>query len=223
MTDDIPTGLSGPRRRLLDLARSHGASLAALSQLIGRNPSYLQQFIRKGSPRKLEENDRRTLAEFLGVAESELGGSAKDNSYADSLFGRKADWVDVPRLALDASAGPGALDASEEPVGAFRFSARWLRGQGLDPAMLSAISVAGDSMEPLLSDGDEILVDRTPAPPRDGIYVVRLGDARMVKRVQRGRPGWLTLISENPHYPPLEMEVDEADLIGRVVWKSGRL
>ena len=41
--------------------------------MIGRNSSYLQQFIRKGSPRKLEEEDRRKLAQFYGDSEVELG------------------------------------------------------------------------------------------------------------------------------------------------------
>ena len=51
-----------PRARLLDLAAGRHVSLAQLSALIGRNTSYLQQFVRKGSPRRLEENDRRVLA-----------------------------------------------------------------------------------------------------------------------------------------------------------------
>ena len=62
-----------PRQRLLQLATARGVSLSALSDLIGRNSTYLQQFIRKGSPRKLEETDRRTLARFFGVDEAELG------------------------------------------------------------------------------------------------------------------------------------------------------
>ena len=62
------------RQRLLELSQERGASLASLSELIGRNGSYLQQFIRKGSPRKLEEGDRGILAEFFGIPESELGG-----------------------------------------------------------------------------------------------------------------------------------------------------
>ncbi|MEL7190538.1 MAG: transcriptional regulator, partial [Pseudomonadota bacterium] len=59
------------RQRLLDLSQERGASLASLSELLGRNPSYLQQFITKGSPRKLAETDRRTLAQFFGVDERE--------------------------------------------------------------------------------------------------------------------------------------------------------
>lgn len=127
-------------------------------------------------------------------------------------------------MGIDASAGPGAFSGGvEQPIGAFRFSARWLRGQGLEPAMLSAIQVTGDSMEPLLRDGDEILVDRTPRPLRDGIHVVRVGEALLVKRVQAGVPGRLILESANPAYRPIEIDPHEAEVIGRVVWKSGRL
>lgn len=211
-----------PRARLLELAGQRGVSLSALSELIGRNSSYLQQFIRKGSPRKLEEGDRRTLAQFFGVGESDLG-APEDNSYDTAPIRARSEWVDIPRLGLDASAGPGALGAEEQAIGAFRFSARWLRDQGLEPAMLSAIAVAGDSMEPLLRDGDEILVDRSPRPLRDGIHVVRLGDARLVKRVQQVGAGRLHLISENEAYPPVETSLEDIDVIGRVVWKSGRL
>ncbi len=215
-----------PRARLLALATERGVSLSGLSELIGRNSTYLQQFIRKGSPRKLEETDRRTLARFFGVDEAELGApEEKSPGGAGSSAGKspRGEWVDVPRLPLGASAGPGALALEELPIGAFRFSARWLRQQGLDPAQLSAIRVEGDSMEATLRDGDEILVDRTPRPLRDGIHVVRTGDALLVKRLDTGRPGVIALVSDNPAYRTLELPPDEVQVIGRVVWKSGRL
>ncbi|MFM5948717.1 MAG: helix-turn-helix transcriptional regulator [Novosphingobium sp.] len=211
-----------PRTRLLQLAGEHGASLSRLSELIGRNSTYLQQFIRKGSPRKLEEGDRRTLARFFGVEEGELG-APEEISPSPPGKSPRGDWVDVPRLPLGASAGPGLLPGEELPVGAFRFSARWLREQGLDPAQLSAIRVEGDSMEATLRDGDEILVDRTPRPWRDGIHVVRTGDALLVKRLDLARPGVVALVSDNPAYRTIELAPDEVQVIGRVVWKSGRL
>lgn len=211
-----------PRQRLLQLATERGTSLSALSDLIGRNGTYLQQFIRKGSPRKLEETDRRTLARFFGVDESELGAPEEFSSPLP-VKSPRGDWVDVPRLPLGASAGPGALALEEQPIGAFSFSARWLREQGLDPRMLSAIRVEGDSMEGTLRDGDEILVDRSPRPLRDGIHVVRTGEALLVKRVDLGRPGTITLVSDNPAYRPIELPPEEVQVIGRVVWKSGRL
>ena len=99
----------------------------------------------------------------------------------------------------------------------------WLRQHGLDPAMLSVIAVSGDSMEMTLRDGDEILVDRTPAPLRDGIHVIRLDDTLLVKRVDISRPGRMLLVSDNPAYRPIEPAEGEARIVGRVVWKGGRL
>lgn len=206
-----------PRERLSELVRERGCSLAALSRMIDRNGSYLQQFLTKGSPRKLEEDDRRKLAQFFGVSEAELGAS-EEISYETP-----GDWVDVPRLPLEASAGPGAVGAAEVPFDAFRFSRRWLREQGLEPALLSSIRVMGDSMEPLLRDGDEILVDRTPRTFREGVHVVRLGEALHVKLLQAVPPDRLRLISKNPAYETVEVGMAQVDVVGRVVWKGGRL
>lgn len=223
-TQQIPREtLTGPRARLLELAQARGVSLAALSELLGRNPSYLQQFIRKGSPRKLEEQDRAKLAQFFGVGEEELRES-QDNSYAKAPKRRATgEWVEVPRLDLGASAGPGRVAGGEAAFDTFRFSRRWLAEQGLERAQLSAIRVEGDSMEPLLNDGDEILVDCSPRPFRDGIHVVRLGDTLMVKRVASAGPGRVALLSQNFAYPPVEVVAEEVAIIGRVVWKGGRV
>ena len=216
--------MSDARQRLLELSEEKHASLSSLSELIGRNPSYLQQFIRKGSPRKLEEQDRRKLAQFFGVDEGELG-APEDISYVKTpnRSNKRGDWVDVPRLDVGASAGPGTLPQAEGAFDAFRFSRRWLSEQGLDGAQLSAITVEGDSMEPLLRDGDEILVDRAPRPFRDGVHVVRLGDSLMVKRIASTGAGRLALLSQNLAYPPVEVSAEEVEIIGRVVWKGGRI
>lgn len=214
---------SGPRANLLRLTTRSGASLAGLSEMIGRNPSYLQQYIRKGSPRKLEESDRRTLAQFFGVAESELGGgedSGLRNSPAPTT--ETADFIAVPRLALDASAGPGVYGAEEISFDSFRFSRRWLREMGLEGADLSAIRVEGDSMEPLLRSGDEIFVDRNKRAG-EGIHVVRIGDTLHVKQVQASAPGRISLISANDAYAPIELSREEVEIVGRVVWKGGRI
>ena len=210
-----------PRRNLVDLAASRGVSLAQLSGMIGRNPSYLQQFVKKGSPRKLEESDRRRLAAYFGVDEGRLGGVAAPDGGSGKIL--RGGWVDIPRLPLGASAGAGAFAVGEQPIGAFRFSRQWLREHGLDPGKLSAIAVEGDSMEPLLRDGDEILVDRTPRSPQDGVHVIRVDGAVLVKRLQRARPGVLVLRSDNLAYPPVEHDQRDVEVIGRVVWKSGRL
>ena len=217
------------RQRLMALAAVRGVSLSALSALLGRNAAYLQQFVRKGSPRKLEENDRRTLAEFFGVDEAELGAPARETVLTVGAAGgagapsRTADWADIPRLPLGASAGPGTVALDPAPIDRLRFSGRWLRQQGLEPGMLSVIEVEGDSMEPTLRDGDEILVDRAPRPLRSGLHVIRLDDVLLVKRLEPGPSGTVQVISDNSAYPRMERPRADVAILGRVVWKGGRV
>jgi phage repressor protein C with HTH and peptisase S24 domain len=89
--------------------------------------------------------------------------------------------------------------------------------------MLSVIEVEGDSMEPTLRDGDEILVDRAPRPLRSGLHVIRLDDVLLVKRLEPGPSGTLQVISDNPAYPRLERPRADIAILGRVVWKGGRV
>lgn len=219
-----------PRARLVELAGARRVSLSALSAMLGRNPAYLQQFVRKGSPRKLEETDRRRLAMFFGVDEAELGGGPAEAIAMPAPGSRLpvparggAQWVDIPRLALGASAGPGALGEDGPAAGRLRFGQTWLRTLGLDPAQLSVIEVAGDSMEPALSDGDEILVERGQGTWRDGIHVIRIDDVLLVKRLQRAGADRVRVISDNPAYPTTEHAAADVLVIGRVVWKGGRI
>ena len=221
------------RGRLQDLVRKNGTSLAGLSRLLGRNPAYLQQYVTRGSPRHLDEPDLRKIAEFLGVSTRVIETRRFDDKRLDSPTQRRAalaeyaaaqsdDWFEVPRLSLDASAGPGAFSAEEISFDSFRFSRRWLREMGLEGADLTAIRVEGDSMEPLLRSGDEIFVDRNKRGG-EGVFVVRIGDALHVKQVQSRGPGDIALISANDAYAPIELAREEIEVIGRVVWKGGRL
>ena len=226
MRNEIQTDIGAAQKRLRELSQARGVSLSSLSEMLGRNPSYLQQFIRKGSPRKLEEGDRRTLAEFFAVDEAQLTSESnmvKEKSYNRPSKRALSDYVDVPRLPIGASAGPGALPDGEEPFDSFKFSRRWLEEQCLEGTHLSAITVEGDSMEPLLNAGDEILIDRSSRPFRDGVHVVRLGDTLMVKRVASAGAGRFALLSQNMAYPPVNVEASELEIIGRVVWKGGRV
>lgn len=208
------------RAALERLIRERGEDYAGLSRLIRRNPAYIQQFIKRGTPRHLAEEDRRILAEYFEVPETLLGGPPP----ADPLAGHVA----VPRLAVDASAGPGALTGEEQARSTFAFDPRWLRKLGAEnPAQLSIIEVKGDSMEPLLSDGDEILVDRSDSAQRlrDGIYVLRMDDALMVKRIALNPAArTISISSDNKAYPSWpDCRADRVDLVGRVIWAGRRL
>ena len=70
---DVDT--SDPVRALVDKQlTAKGLSMKEVSLAIGRNETYVQQFLTKGSPKRLHENDRPKLAELLDVSEDQLRG-----------------------------------------------------------------------------------------------------------------------------------------------------
>jgi phage repressor protein C with HTH and peptisase S24 domain len=221
-----------PRALLDALIRERGEDYASLSRLIGRNPAYVQQFIKRGVPRKLDEEDRRTLARYLGIDEALLGApphaAARVADAEQAPRRSEAEFVAVPRLEVRASAGPGAVAGQENTYERLRFDGRWLREiTGGSPAGLSTILVTGDSMAPTLSPDDEILVNRLDAADqlRDGIYVLRIDDVLLVKRIAIHPAGrTITIHSDNPNYPPWP-DCDPASIgvIGRVVWAGRRI
>ena len=202
------------REELDRLIQQRRLGYSSISRMIGRNSSYIQQFIKRGSPRKLDDDDRRTLASFFGVDEQVLGGPPAP--MRDGL-------IEIPVLNVDASAGYGAIAESETAHTRFGFDERWLgRLTRAKSASLSIIHVLGDSMEPTLSDGDEVLVDASDQGSRlrDGIYVLRADDALVVKRVTL-KPGGrkITISSDNSAYPSWDdVDRSEIQVVGRVIW-----
>lgn len=190
------------------LALRDGVSLSALSRMLGRNPAYLQQYIKRGSPRSLAEEDRRRLAEFFGVAETMLGGAAVQ---AEPRYR-------LPRLDLAASAGPGAYVDSEVAQGTETLDPQLARRLRLAPGAGAILRVRGTSMEPALLDGDHIVIDTQDRQPdrKPAIFVIRIDDTLMVKRVAR-QGGSLVVRSDHPDAPPVPEGA--VAVIGRVVWQ----
>ncbi len=196
-----------PRTALAALAAARGDSLAALSAMLGRNAAYLQQYVRRGSPRVLGERDRRLLSAYLGVSEGVLGAPV-DRVAAFRI--RKLDVV--------ASAGPGAQVDGEIVLGTDTLDPGLARRLGLRDGQAAIIRVRGTSMEPGLFDGDHIVVDTADRTPRSkgGLYVIRIDDAVMVKRVALAG-GRLVATSDNLVAGPVPD--GPIVVIGRVVWQ----
>ncbi len=210
-----------PRQVLEQLCQDRGEDFAGLSRMLGRNSAYIQQYIRRGVPRRLKEEERGKLARYFGVSEESLGGPHVGEAGTTGL-------LVVARHPVKVSAGPGASTEDRESRPYFAFDAKWLRALTATPAeQLSIVRVEGDSMAPTLSPGDDILVDPGDCAPqmRDGIYVLRFDDQLVVKRLAlhpRGRR--VTIQSDNPSYPAWpDCPLDEITCIGRVIWAGRRL
>ncbi|MEO7541902.1 MAG: peptidase S24, partial [Sphingomicrobium sp.] len=67
---------SEPRRVIERLCEERGEDFAGLSRMLGRNPAYIQQFVRRGVPKRLKEAERRKLARYFAISEALLGGPA---------------------------------------------------------------------------------------------------------------------------------------------------
>ena len=209
------------RQALARLITERREDFSGLSRLIGRNAAYVQQYIKRGVPRRLAEEDRRKLARYFQVEESLLGGIGSSDP-------TQARLVPVQRYEVQASAGHGSNIDDGRALAPMAFDQAWLKRLCDAPAeALSIIRVQGDSMNPTLSDGDEIMVDRSDARLRvlDGIYVLRRDETLMVKRIAV-HPGsrLLTITSDNHAYPSwTDCEPESVDIIGRVVWVGRKL
>src|ERR1044072_6319498 len=91
-------------QRLID---ERGEDYASLSRLIGRNAAYVQQYIKRGSPRVLAEADRCVFARYFGVSEEMVGGPGSEGEAHLTVL------LPVPQLQVISSAGAGALNGDE--------------------------------------------------------------------------------------------------------------
>ena len=165
---------------------------------------------------------------YLDKARPENAGAFSVSRNSDGITDTMGNPVDlsefvfVPRYNVAAAAGYGAPVFGEEPLFCLAFRKYWIDNYVTkQPEKLSVITVKGDSMEGVLNHGDSILINHAKTDPRDGLYVLRIGNDLFVKRVQR-IPGKLLVTSENPRYAPFEIDLsntqDDIAIIGRVEW-----
>lgn len=129
------------------------------------------------------------------------------------------DFVMVPKVEAVAGAG-ASLETGGNVLGMYAFRREFLRRENISQKNCVMMMVRGDSMEPLLRDGDTILVDQNCNEPVDGqLFVVRLDDELMVKRLQKTAQGW-NICSLNTGYEPIPVEGDQENfqVYGRVRW-----
>lgn len=125
---------------------------------------------------------------------------------------------------VHASAGPGAVPASERADGVMAFERSFLRDQGAIPEQCSLIWARGTSMKPTIPDGSILVVDHSQRSVEHGcIYVFSVSDRLVVKRARWRMDGRLELVSDNTSegYPIEAFGPDAADelhVVGRVVY-----
>jgi hypothetical protein len=130
-----------------------------------------------------------------------------DDADASAVRERTTPWWD---LAVAAGSGRELWD---EPPAAFIGLP-----DDVDAGRYVALSVAGESMAPLLHTGDTILVRLGSELAPDQVVVARHPEqGYVVKRVGRMSPMRVELASLNAEYPALEIPNDASLVLGTVV------
>lgn len=135
-----------------------------------------------------------------------------------------------PNITVHAGGGALVEADAEKAVEMRSFSPHWIRHElHANPADLVLMYVEGDSMDDGrdgLRPGDVMIVNKTDTDAlKDGVYVLRVDDALMVKRLQRLPGERLRVISDNPAYQAFEVDLKgrsgSLQIIGRVVYAWG--
>ena len=224
------------REKIKDLLRRRDLNMREASVRMGRNVTYLHQFLTRGQPRVLGYKDSETLAELLGCDVDELRHDTVPRRKQSKRKRRPAPaglpgvpLSSVPEMEVEASAGPGAL-ADEFVIE----KARWFLPEGMiryegdaSPDDLRIVRVRGNSMEPEMREGDRLMVDVARRIPATGeMFVLWDGAGLVVKRIEHVRdadPPRLRLKSTNPDYDDYTCDPEEAHIVGKVLWTVRRV
>jgi len=231
--------------RIKELREAAGLSQEALGFQIGSDKATISR-LENGS-RKLTQERMVAIAQALGCSPGDL--IATRGLELPVKHARQAHTAPPPVIAptgiaeIDVRAGMGfggealaeyrpdgngGAALGDAVLGEWRMPNDYLRVElRAAPNDLRIIEVEGDSMMPTLQTGDRVMVNlraRIPSPP--GIFAIWDGLGVVCKRVehiQGSDPPRLRIISDNDRHEAYERTIEEAHIIGRVVWFARRL
>lgn len=190
-------------------------TLAELGNTIGVAPSTIQRY-EAGTIRRPKIPVVRAIADALGVTLGWITG-VEECSKEMPGNGYNADIRNGVLIPVVGCAAAGLACHAEHIIEDYEYASADAVRDGLNYVY---IRVKGDSMLPLIMEGDLVLV-RCQDIVDNGSYAVVIIDNEdgVVKKIKMSR-GHIELISENPYYPPRVFEGEECarvHVFGRVV------
>lgn len=217
--------------RLAEALAQSGKSKIELARYCGvSHPSVTNWF--NGRTKELTSGNAMKAAVFLGVSVQWLttGKGNMNDGIVSALHDEDdvpAGFIEIPEYRVECGCGDRAAPTFEEVTDAKRaiYRVDWFDDHAVSAKNCRRLKVTGDSMVPILFDGDSILCDCAPQQIVSGkIYAFCFGDSVRVKRLYTKLNGGLTVHSENPQEKDEEISPEEMSqfyLIGRVIDRSG--
>jgi phage repressor protein C with HTH and peptisase S24 domain len=197
-----------------------GGNKKQFAELSGKSPSHIYRICRGVSRPSLLYLE--FLHEQLGIdLHWLLTGERVSTEQTNPVQPR--ELVYAPVYDVQASAGVGSEINHAEIDNYFVFNKQWLgRELGLNGKQLVFVSIRGDSMEPTLYAGDQVLVDMTKTTIKNGdMYLIQSEDGLLAKRLRHKSAQDILVQSDNPAYPEWHVQAHNAEhfrVLGKLVW-----
>ena len=181
-------------KRLIDAYRKSGLSYPELEKITGIPKSSIQRYI-TGMYEDIPMSRLEKIADALNVSAAYIMG------WEDEL---PSNIVPIHRRMIPVLGNV----AAGQPIWADEEHDEYVDDNGTKGADF-ALRVKGDSMSPLIEDGDFVYVHRQPTVRNGQIAVVIDGDSATLKYVYINNDG-VQLASHNPKYAPMVYTGDAA-------------
>lgn len=209
-----------------ELVAYAGTNPAAVAKLAGVAVSTINRPFNGSATNRLG----RSVIEKLQAAFPEFPGWERPVVLSPDRVVPKGSPALVEVAGIDLNFGLGAAFMDQEIVEhqaeKLHFPQSWLRQITSSPAnQLYWTRGIGNSMEPAISDGDVILIDRSKIGSTFGdlYWAIAYGQTGMIKRLRPMPDGSVKILSDNQSVPPEIAYDGELHIFGRVVAVVKRL
>ena len=188
-----------------DFAEKIGSTQAAIAM------------VEKGQ-RAVSSSIKYQLLLKLGIDWDNDSSTAPDNKSNISKHS-----IGIPYYEAKVAAGGGVENINYPESKLLYFDKRWLENVlNVQPENLSIVQAEGDSMLPIIHNGDLLLVDNSKLNVvNNKVFVIRQDNFYRVKRLKKEIDGTLVILSDNHNYPP-EITHQETTIIGQVIWNGSK-
>ncbi len=191
-------------QRLKHIRESKGISRRELAKMMGKDEVSFEQYLYKLESGKISNPGIElieAISKALNISTKDLLEETKEHDEIQTLFA-------IPIINVKAGAG--------NPL----YAEEYIYVNDIVPSKyVSAIKVKGDSMEPIIKDGEYVIIDTSSKDIINGkIYVISDEDGGLlIRRIYRLNGGVLKLLPENELYKSQTVKADDIRIIGKAI------
>ncbi|MCQ2741123.1 MAG: hypothetical protein MJ210_03285 [Alphaproteobacteria bacterium] len=223
---------------LEETIKEKGISLNALSLRLGKNSTYLFHFIKRHSPKRLDETVRHQLAQILDVDEQRLCDFPLEQHLIQDKLSTLSNFFNLSKektedlIAIDVIDMEGAYhgrfeDIKNNVIGKeFMSSSVYSLCTASNPKNIKIIRATGETMAPTINSGDFLWVDLSYKNIiSDGIYLINTQNDAIFRRVQVNPfDNSLEISADNKSYKSFTIkEANDLEVCGKVIFLSTKL